>query len=106
MHTVICHHLSQHYTAPSMCPGFRPDSANCTSVYGCYKDGCAPRVRLGCIVRQTCCHDGTGQEAATVRAVPGHMRPMGCELDMPILATHFSLCCTSYIFMIKTWTST
>jgi len=35
LHTIICYNLSQHFTAPSLCPGFSPDSANITQMYGC-----------------------------------------------------------------------
>lgn len=35
---IICHHLSQHCTAPYPCPGFSPDDADYTSMFG-YSEG-------------------------------------------------------------------
>ena len=42
MHTVICHHLSQHCSVPSACPAISPGSADQTLLCGCCERWCVP----------------------------------------------------------------
>lgn len=50
------------------CPGFSPDSAGCTLIFGC----CPGQ---GCSAGKSCCHDGEGQGMAAGWAGPGARRP-------------------------------
>ena len=73
MHNTISHNLSYRYSAPSPCPGFSPDSASCTPLFGCCwltgtctgSDHLAGQSHPGCglqcqLLQDTCCPWATG----------------------------------------------
>lgn len=82
LHTIICHHLSQHCTAPhALVSAQRQYHSN---VLLLLSTGCMLTARPGCSAEQSHCHGGHEAEGGSRT---GWTRPhAACGLDMPDLS--------------------